>query len=146
MDTILLTILILLLGATIAILYLNISSKSKDEGNGAEQIATRARDCGIDITYEGIRLTPVEIVDAAISENVHVIGLSILSGSHTPLVKDVITHLKEKNRNNIPVVVGGIIPEKDAIELKKSGVSQVYTPKDFELNKIISDLIEIVDV
>ena len=114
--------------------------------NGAEQIATRARDCGIDITYEGIRLTPVEIVDAAISENVHVIGLSILSGSHTPLVKDVITHLKEKNRNNIPVVVGGIIPEKDAIELKKSGVSQVYTPKDFELNKIISDLIEIVDV
>ena len=114
--------------------------------NGAEQIATRARDCGIDITYEGIRLTPVEIVDAAISENVHVIGLSILSGSHTPLVKDVITHLKEKNRNNIPVVVGGIIPEKDAIELKKSGVSQVYTPKDFELNNIISDLIEIVDV
>ena len=114
--------------------------------NGAEQIATRARDCGIDITYEGIRLTPVEIVDAAISENVHVIGLSILSGSHTPLVKDVITHLKEKNRNDIPVVVGGIIPEKDAIELKKSGVSQVYTPKDFELNKIISDLIEIVDV
>ena len=91
-------------------------------------------------------MTPVEIVDAAISENVHVIGLSILSGSHTPLVKDVITHLKEKNRNNIPVVVGGIIPEKDAIELKKSGVSQVYTPKDFELNKIISDLIEIVDV
>ena len=114
--------------------------------NGAEQIATRARDCGIDITYEGIRLTPVEIVDAAISENVHVIGLSILSGSHTPLVKDVITHLKERNRNDIPVVVGGIIPEKDAIELKKSGVSQVYTPKDFELNKIISDLIEIVDV
>ena len=114
--------------------------------NGAEQIATRARDCGIDITYEGIRLTPVEIVDAAISENVHVIGLSILSGSHTPLVKDVITHLKEKNRNDIPVVVGGIIPEKDAIELKKSGVSQVYTPKDFELNKIISDLIEIVDI
>ena len=114
--------------------------------NGAEQIATRARDCGIDITYEGIRLTPVEIVDAAISENVHVIGLSILSGSHTPLVKDVITHLKEKNRNDIPVVVGGIIPEKDAIELKKAGVSQVYTPKDFELNKIISDLIEIVDV
>ena len=114
--------------------------------NGAEQIATRARDCGIDITYEGIRLTPVEIVDAAISENVHVIGLSILSGSHTPLIKDVITHLKEKNRNDIPVVVGGIIPEKDAIELKKSGVSQVYTPKDFELNKIISDLIEIVDV
>ena len=114
--------------------------------NGAEQIATRARDCGIDITYEGIRLTPVEIVDAAISENVHVIGLSILSGRHTQLVKDVITHLKEKNRNDIPVVVGGIIPEKDAIELKKSGVSQVYTPKDFELNKIISDLIEIVDV
>ena len=114
--------------------------------NGAEQIATRARDCGIDITYEGIRLTPVEIVDAAISENVHVIGLSILSGRHTQLVKDVITHLKEKNRNDIPVVVGGIIPKKDAIELKKSGVSQVYTPKDFELNKIISDLIEIVDV
>jgi len=114
--------------------------------NGAEQIATRARDCGIEITYEGIRLTPVEIVDAAISENVHVIGLSILSGSHTPLVKDVLKKLRDKNRNDIPVVVGGIIPEKDAIDLIKSGVSQVYTPKDFELNKIISDLIEIVDV
>ena len=114
--------------------------------NGAEQIATRARDCGIEITYEGIRLTPNEIVDAAILENVHVIGLSILSGSHTPLVKDVLKRLKDKDRQDIPVVVGGIIPEKDAIDLKKSGVSQVYTPKDFELNKIIADLIEIVDV
>ena len=114
--------------------------------NGAEQIATRARDCGIEITYEGIRLTPNEIVDAAILENVHVIGLSILSGSHTPLVKDVLKRLKDKDRQDIPVVVGGIIPEKDAIDLKKAGVCQVYTPKDFELNKIIADLIEIVDV
>ena len=114
--------------------------------NGAEQIATRARDCGIEITYEGIRLTPNEIVDAAILENVHVIGLSILSGSHTPLVKDVLKRLKDKGRHDIPVVVGGIIPEKDAKDLKKSGVSQVYTPKDFKLNKIIADLIEIVDV
>ena len=114
--------------------------------NGAEQIATRARDCGIEITYEGIRLTPNEIVDAAILENVHVIGLSILSGSHTPLVKDVLKRLKDKDRHDIPVVVGGIIPDKDAKDLKKSGVSQVYTPKDFKLNKIIADLIEIVDV
>ena len=113
--------------------------------NGAEQIATRARDCGIEIAYEGIRLTPSEIVDAALREEAHVIGLSILSGSHVPLVKDVIDQLKMRGRKDIPLVVGGIIPEKDANKLKKLGVSKVYTPKDFELNKIMFDLIEIVE-
>ena len=113
--------------------------------NGAEQIATRARDCGIEIAYEGIRLTPTEIVDAALREEAHVIGLSILSGSHVPLVKDVIDQLKMRGRKDIPLVVGGIIPEKDANKLKKLGVSKVYTPKDFELNKIMFDLIEIVE-
>ena len=113
--------------------------------NGAEQIATRARDCGIEIAYEGIRLTPSEIVDAALREEVHVIGLSILSGSHVPLVKDVIDQLTIRGRKDIPLVVGGIIPERDANELKKLGVSKVYTPKDFELNKIMFDLIDVVD-
>ena len=113
--------------------------------NGAEQIATRARDCGIEIAYEGIRLTPSEIVDAALREEAHVIGLSILSGSHVPLVKDVIDQLTMRGRKDIPLVVGGIIPEKDANKLKKLGVSKVYTPKDFELNKIMFDLIEIVE-
>ena len=113
--------------------------------NGAEQIATRARDCGIEIAYEGIRLTPSEIVDAALREEAHVIGLSILSGSHVPLVKDVIDQLKMRGRKDIPLVVGGIIPEKDANKLKKLGVSKVYTTKDIELNKIMFDLIEIVE-
>jgi len=113
--------------------------------NGAEQIATRARDCGIEIAYEGIRLTPSEIVESALREKVHVIGLSILSGSHVPLVKDVIDQLTTRGRKDIPIVVGGIIPENDVKKLKKLGVSKVYTPKDFELNKIMFDLIDIAD-
>jgi (2R)-ethylmalonyl-CoA mutase len=113
--------------------------------NGAEQIATRARDCGMDIDYEGIRLTPEEIVTAAQNGDVHVIGLSILSGSHIPLVRDVMTRLNEAGITHIPVIAGGIIPEDDAKELRAMGVAKVYTPKDFELNKIMADIVTLVD-
>lgn len=113
--------------------------------NGAEQIAARARDCGMDISYEGIRLTPDEIVSAAADDDAHVIGLSILSGSHIPLVKDVMTKLKTAGLDHIPVIAGGIIPDDDAAELRAMGVAKVYTPKDFELNKIMGDIITLVD-
>jgi (2R)-ethylmalonyl-CoA mutase len=112
--------------------------------NGAEQIAVRARDAGMQVVYEGIRLTPEEIVDAAQKQNAHVIGLSILSGSHMPLVKDVVGRIKEAGLD-VPVVAGGIIPPEDAAELEKAGVAAVYTPKDFELNRIMSDLVRIVE-
>jgi len=113
--------------------------------NGAEQIAARARDAGMDVVYEGIRLTPAEIVRAATAEKAHVVGLSILSGSHLPLVKEVVAGLREVGLDEVPVVVGGIIPPEDARALKQLGVAAVYTPKDFELNRIMSDLVEIVD-
>ena len=113
--------------------------------NGAEQIATRARDCGMDIDYEGIRLTPEEIVSAAQNGDVHVIGLSILSGSHIPLVRDVMARLNTAGITHIPVIAGGIIPEDDARELRAMGVAKVYTPKDFELNKIMADIVTLVD-
>ncbi len=113
--------------------------------NGAEQIAFRARDCGIDISYEGIRLTPEEIVTAAIEDKAHVIGLSILSGSHIPLVQDVMTRLREAGLNDVPVVVGGIIPDDDAAKLKAMGVAKIYTPKNFELNVIMGDIVTLVD-
>lgn len=112
--------------------------------NGAEQIATRARDCGMDIDYDGIRLTPDEIVEAA-HDGVHVIGLSILSGSHMPLIKDVIGKLAEAGLGNIPVVAGGIIPEDDAEKLRGIGIARIYTPKDFELNRIMADITDLVD-
>ena len=108
--------------------------------NGAEQIAVRARDAGIEVVYEGIRLTPAEIVEAALQENVHIIGLSILSGSHVSLVGDVIELMRAKGMDDVPVVVGGIIPTEDAKALMKSGVARVYTPKDFDLNAIITDI------
>ena len=113
--------------------------------NGAEQIATRARDCGMEISYEGIRLTPKEIVAAAQDGQVHVIGLSILSGSHISLMQDVMTKLEKANLGHIPVVVGGIIPEDDADRLRAMGISRVYTPKDFELNQIMSDIVFLAD-
>ena len=113
--------------------------------NGAEQIAVRARDSGMDITYDGIRMTPEEIVDAASKQDAHVIGLSILSGSHLPLVEDVIERLKAKNMSHIPVIVGGIIPDEDAEKLIKMGVSKVYTPKNFELNTIMMDIVGLVN-
>ncbi|MEM5542588.1 protein meaA [Sulfitobacter sp. AS92] len=113
--------------------------------NGAEQIAVRARDCGMDISYEGIRLTPAEIVEAAQAEEAHVVGLSILSGSHVPLVEDLMKRMRDAGLNHIPVIVGGIIPEADATRLRAAGVAQVYTPKDFELNVIMNDIVTLVD-
>ncbi len=113
--------------------------------NGAEQIAFRARDCGMDISYEGIRLTPEEIVTAAIDDKAHVIGLSILSGSHIPLVQDVIDRLRDSGLSDVPVVVGGIIPDEDAAKLKAMGVAKIYTPKNFELNAIMGDIITLAD-
>jgi (2R)-ethylmalonyl-CoA mutase len=112
--------------------------------NGAEQIAVRARDAGMQVVYEGIRLTPEEIVDAAREQKAHVIGLSVLSGSHLPLVADVVARMKEAGLD-MPLVVGGIIPPEDAAALEKSGVAAVYTPKDFELNRIMSDVVRIVE-
>ncbi|WP_424832400.1 protein meaA [Ruegeria sp.] len=113
--------------------------------NGAEQIAFRARDCGMDITYDGIRLTPEEIVAAAIEDDAHVVGLSILSGSHLPLVQDVMTRMAEAGLTQIPVVVGGIIPDEDAERLRQMGVAKVYTPKNFELNAIMGDIVTLAD-
>jgi (2R)-ethylmalonyl-CoA mutase len=109
--------------------------------NGAEQIAFRARDCGMDITYEGIRLTPEEIVARAQAEGAHVVGLSILSGSHMPLMEDLMQKMQAAGLAHIPVVVGGIIPDDDAQRLRDMGVARVYTPKDFELNTIMMDIV-----
>jgi (2R)-ethylmalonyl-CoA mutase len=113
--------------------------------NGAEQIAARARDCGMDIHYDGIRLTPAEIVAAAIEQRAHVVGLSILSGSHIPLITEVLAHMRAAGLGDIPLVVGGIIPEDDATALRAMGVAAVYTPKDFELNRIMLDIVGLVD-
>jgi (2R)-ethylmalonyl-CoA mutase len=111
--------------------------------NGAEQIAVRARDSGMEVVYEGIRLTPAQIVNAALEESVHVIGLSILSGSHLPLVRDVMERLRAAGLDDVPLVVGGIIPDADAEQLRGFGVARVYTPKDFDLNRIMLDIVEI---
>ena len=113
--------------------------------NGAEQIASRARDCGMKIEYEGIRLTPQELVDAVKSTKAHVVGLSILSGSHIPLVQDMITLLAKEGLTKIPIVVGGIIPEEDKAKLLKMGISKVYTPKDFEMNTIMMDIVNLAE-
>ncbi len=112
--------------------------------NGAEQIALRGRDAGMEIVYEGIRLTPQQIVDAALEEGVHVIGLSILSGSHVPLVQEIMERLRAADLGDVPVVIGGIIPAEDAELLRKAGVARVYTPKDFDLNAIMSDILDVV--
>ena len=113
--------------------------------NGAEQIASRARDCGMKIEYEGIRLTPQELVDTLKTSKAHVIGLSILSGSHIPLVQDMLSLLAEEGLMNIPVVVGGIIPEEDKTKLLQMGISKVYTPKDFEMNTIMMDIVNLAE-
>lgn len=113
--------------------------------NGAEQIAVRARDAGMEVVYEGIRLTPAQIVNAALEEGVHAVGLSILSGSHVPLVKDVLTRMEEAGIGDIPVVVGGIIPPEDAEILKTAGAAAVYTPKDFQMNDIMADIVKLID-
>jgi (2R)-ethylmalonyl-CoA mutase len=113
--------------------------------NGAEQIAVRARDIGMDVTYQGIRLTPAEIVEAAVEQCAHVIGLSILSGSHVSLARDVVAQMRKAGLDHIPVVVGGIIPPEDERTLKQAGVAAVYTPKDFELNRIMADIVRVVE-
>ena len=113
--------------------------------NGAEQIAVRARDCGMEVVYEGIRLTPERIVNAALEESVHVVGLSILSGGHVSLVGDVLAGLRAAGIGDVPVVVGGIIPPADAEALIKAGVARVYTPKDFDLTQIMRDVVAVVD-
>ena len=113
--------------------------------NGAEQIASRARDCGMKIEYEGIRLTPKELVETVKATKAHVVGLSILSGSHIPLVQDMVSLFAKEGLTKIPIVVGGIIPEEDKIKLLKMGVSKVYTPKDFEMNTIMMDIVDLAE-
>jgi (2R)-ethylmalonyl-CoA mutase len=113
--------------------------------NGAEQIAVRARDAGFEVVYEGIRLTPAQVAGAALEEGVHVVGLSILSGSHVALVADVMARLAALGLAQVPVVAGGIIPPEDAATLKTAGVAAVYTPKDYDLTAILADIVEIVD-
>jgi (2R)-ethylmalonyl-CoA mutase len=113
--------------------------------NGAEQIAVRARDAGFEVVYGGIRFTPTEIVKTAIEEDVHVIGLSILSGSHLPLVRDVLARMREAGLDDVPVVVGGIVPPDDERMLRQEGVAAVYTPKDYELDRIMADVVRIVE-
>jgi (2R)-ethylmalonyl-CoA mutase len=113
--------------------------------NGAEQIAVRARDVGMEVVYEGIRLTPERIVNSAADEGVHLVGLSILSGSHLPLVTEVLERLKAADLGHIPVVVGGIIPDDDREELLRRGVARVYTPKDYEINTMMEDFVKVVE-
>ncbi|QNP69283.1 protein meaA [Streptomyces roseirectus] len=110
--------------------------------NGAEQIAVRARDAGFEVVYQGIRLTPEQIVDAALAEDVHAVGLSILSGSHARLVPDVLERLRVAGATDIPVIAGGIIPSGDAEELRAAGVAAVFTPKDFDITGIIGRIVD----
>jgi ethylmalonyl-CoA mutase len=113
--------------------------------NGAEQIAVRAQDCGMEVVYDGIRLTPAQIVEQAKAANAHVLGLSILSGSHVALVRDVAQRMREAGLGSVPIVVGGIIPADDVNVLKQCGASAIYTPKDFQLNDIMTGIVKLVD-
>jgi len=112
--------------------------------NGAEQVAVRARDAGFEVVYQGIRLTPEQVVAAAVAEDVHLVGISILSGSHMELVPEILRGLREAGAGEVPVIVGGIIPESDAKALREQGVAAVFTPKDFGLNAIMGELVELV--
>ncbi len=112
--------------------------------NGAEQVAVRARDAGFEVVYQGIRLTPAQIVAAAVAEDVHCVGLSILSGSHMELVPDVLEGLREAGLDELPVIVGGIIPDSDARRLRELGVAAVYTPKDFGLTEIMGGIVDVI--
>jgi (2R)-ethylmalonyl-CoA mutase len=112
--------------------------------NGAEQVAVRARDVGFEVVYQGIRLTPAQIVAAAVQEGVHVVGLSILSGSHLEVVPAVVDGLRAAGVDDVPVVVGGIIPPDDAAELHKRGVAAVFTPKDFRLTQMMDEIVTLV--
>ena len=113
--------------------------------NGAEQIAARARAVGMDVIYEGIRLTPAEIVAAAKEKRAHAVGLSILSGSHLDLVQDVVGLMRAEGLDHVPLVVGGIIPPADALALKQMGVAGVYTPKDFRITDAMGDIVRMVE-
>jgi ethylmalonyl-CoA mutase len=112
--------------------------------NGAEQVAVRARDAGFEVVYQGIRLTPEQIVAAAVAEDVHLVGISILSGSHMELVPEILRGLREAGAGDVPVVVGGIIPESDARALREQGVAAVFTPKDFGLNAIMAEFVPLI--
>jgi ethylmalonyl-CoA mutase len=112
--------------------------------NGAEQIAVRARDAGFEVVYQGIRLTPAQIVSAAVEEDVHVVGLSVLSGSHLQVVPAVLHGLREAGLDDVPVVVGGIVPDSDARRLRELGVARVFTPKDFGLTHIMGQIVDVV--
>ena len=112
--------------------------------NGAEQIAIKARDVGFEVVYEGIRSTPEQIVNAALEEGVHLVGLSILSGSHLSLVPEVISGLAKVGLGHVPVVLGGIVPEEDVATLLASGIARVYTPKNFDLSAIMRDLVSLL--
>jgi (2R)-ethylmalonyl-CoA mutase len=112
--------------------------------NGAEQIAVRARDAGFEVVYQGIRLTPEEIVAAAVAEDVDLVGLSVLSGSHLAAVPAVLDGLRAAGRADLPVVVGGIIPSDDAEVLRRNGVARVFTPRDFALTTIVDELVTVV--
>jgi (2R)-ethylmalonyl-CoA mutase len=109
--------------------------------NGAEQIAVRARDVGFEVIYQGIRLTPAQLVAAAVEEDVHCIGLSILSGSHMSVVPEVVQGLREAGMGEVPVVVGGIIPESDAVALRAAGVADVFTPKDYDITVVMGRIV-----
>ena len=113
--------------------------------NGAEQIAVRARDAGLEVVYEGIRLTPAQIVNAAVEEGVHVVGLSILSGSHLALVADVLERMRKAGLGHVPVVAGGIIPPEDEKILLAAGCARIYTPKDYDITGIMGDIVDLLD-
>ncbi|MEO6411415.1 MAG: cobalamin-dependent protein, partial [Pedococcus sp.] len=112
--------------------------------NGAEQVAVRARDAGFEVVYQGIRLTPEQIVAAAVAEDVHLVGISILSGSHMELVPEILAGLRAAGAGDMPVIVGGIIPDTDARALRAQGVAAVFTPKDFGLNDIMGQFVTII--
>ena len=112
--------------------------------NGAEQVAVRARDAGFEVVYQGIRLTPEQIVAAAVAEDVHCVGLSILSGSHMELVPDVLDQMRAAGLDDVPVIVGGIIPDRDARALKELGVAEVFTPKDFSLTQAMAGIVRAI--
>ena len=112
--------------------------------NGAEHVAVRARDSGFDVIYQGIRLTPEQIVAAAVAEDVHCVGLSILSGSHMELVPRVLDGLKAAGAGDLPVIVGGIIPDSDATTLRAMGVAAVFTRKDFGLTEIMGGIVDVI--
>jgi (2R)-ethylmalonyl-CoA mutase len=113
--------------------------------NGAEQIAVGARECGFEVVYEGIRLTPARIAAAALEEGVHVVGLSILSGSHRPLVAAVLRRMRADGLADVPVVVGGIIPPEDAAALTAEGIARVFTPKDYQLTEVMAEIVGLLE-